>query len=189
MAPQAQAAAASPAQRFRDNCAVLAKFCSSIITELRAEKLTELDPTKIQLGLLVIEQFSDADLLIETFINASSMYWNQIYHKDEQFFLQNVMKIFPDWDPSLVNMFRELFVKTRPDGRPLITPDQKEYIWKVFQSLVKISLHYVSEQREAYMAPGGTIKWRDDTPFLQVTDLPKLVQQWGIQKNLRLSNA
>ena len=176
---------APPAQRFRDNCVALAIYCSTLVEHANKEGLTTLDPVFVRAGVLFLEHGCPPDEMIEAFINYSHPYWSQIHAKDEHFFHENVTKVFPMWDPKVVDLFRALFETRRASGAPLITQEQKDHIWKIFQSLVKISLHYISEIRQPYRKGDG-VAWRDEYQYTQVADLPALIDTWGIRKSLRI---
>lgn len=175
----------APAQRFRDNCVALATYCASLIEEANKAGLTELDPVMMRAGVLYLEHGCAPSDLIEAFINYSHAYWSQIHSKDEQFFLENVTKVFPQWDTKLVDLFRLLFATRRASGVPLIAADQKEHIWRIFQSLVRISLHHISEARQP-VRDGDRVVWRDEYQYVQIGDLKGLIETWGIQKSLRV---
>lgn len=176
---------APPAQRFRDNCVALATYCASLVEAANKEGLTELDPVFVRAGVLFLEHGCSPSEMIEAFINYSHTYWPQIHSKDERFFHENVTKVFPMWDPKVVDLFRALFEARRTTGAPLITHEQKEHIWKIFQSLVKISLHHISEARQPYRVGDGVV-WRDEYQYTQVENLSGLIDTWGIRKTLRV---
>lgn len=175
---------APPAQRFRDNCVALATYCASLVDTANKEGLTELDPVYVRAGVMFLEHGCSATEMIEAYINYSYKYWTQIHAKDERFFHENVTKVFPMWDPKVVDMFRALFEARRPNGAPLIAQEQKDHIWKIFQSLVKISIHHISEARQPYIKGDG-VAWRDEYQYTQVENLPALIDTWGIRKSLR----
>lgn len=175
-----------PVQRFRDNCVALATYCASLVDGARNEGLTEIDPVYVRAGVLFLEHGVEPDKMIEAFINYSYVYWDQIRTKDERFFLENVTNVFPMWDANVVSLFRALFVARRPSGAPLITQEQRDHIWKIFQSLVKISLHYISEARQPYTTANNTLAWRDEYQYTQVENLHSLIDAWGIRKSLRV---
>jgi len=175
-----------PAQRFRDNCVSLATYCLTLVEQAASENMTTIDPVLLRAGIMYIENGCTPNELIEGFINYSYLYWSQLHAKDERFFLENVSKVFPKWDPKIVDLFRRLFDTRRANGAPLITYDQKEHLWKIFQSLVKISLHHISENRQPYRTPDGNIAWRDVYQYTQIENLPTLIDAWGIRKSLRV---
>ena len=178
-------ATAPPAQRFRDNCVALTKYCATLVESANKEGLTTLDPVYIRAGVLFLEHGCAPEEMIEAFINYSHMYWAQIHSKDELFFHENVKKVFPMLDANVVDLFRSLFETRRPTGAPLISQSEKDYIWKIFQSLVKIALHHISEARQPY-TKGEGVAWRDEYQYTQVADLPALIDTWGIRKSLRV---
>jgi hypothetical protein len=173
-----------PAQRFRDNTVALARFCADLVVKAAAEGLTEIQPVYVRAGVLFLEQTAEPEAMIDAFITYSYPYWGEIHAKNESFFVENFGRLFPLWEPSLIAQFQSLFGAKRPNGQPVVTTEQREYMWKIFHSLVKIALHHVSESRKPRRV-GSAVEWSDPMNYVQVEDLPVLVEHWGIQKTLR----
>lgn len=175
-----------PAQRFRDNSLALARYCADVVDKAYAEGHTEVAPMYVRAGVMFLEQTADPEQMVDAFITYSYPYWGQIKEKNERFFVENFGRLFPLWEPSLIEKFQTLFGARRSDGSSVVSTEQREYIWKIFHSLVKIALHHVSETRKARRT-GGALVWEDPMAYVQVEDLPKLIDSWGIQKTLRVA--
>lgn len=173
-----------PDVRFRDNTIALAYYCRDIIVDAYQSGYTTIQPAYINLGIVILENEYSPDMLINNFINYSYPSWNQILIKDEDFFDKNIFTVFKKWSKEVVNMFRELFYTKKSDGSSLISQEQKEYIWKVFHTLVKISLHYIHESRLPKRMPDGSIVYSNPDMMPHVLNLGGLIDTWGV-KNLR----
>ena len=113
--------------------------------------------------------------------------WSQIKAKNEAFFDEHSNEIFNAWSPEVVKLFRSLFFTKLPNGQPLITQDQKDHIWKGFQSLVKISIHFIHESRQPYKSSDGSIAYRKPQTIEYVDDLPSLINEWSLRDKLRFN--
>lgn len=173
-----------PDVRFRDNTIALAYYCRDIIVDAYQSGYTTIQPAYVNLGIVILENEYSAEKMINNFITYSYPSWNQILIKDEEFFDKNIFIVFKQWSKNVVNMFRELFYTKKSDGTSLITEEQKQYIWKVFHTLVKISLHYVHESRSPKRLADGSIKYDKQDVMPHVLNLGELINTWGV-KNLR----
>lgn len=174
-----------PAIRFQTNTLHIANFCTDIISKASEHNLTQIDPIVIKVGIVFLQNNYTPENLIVNWITYSYPFWEQIRNCKEEFFDENVKTVFANYDAEMIRMFRELFYTTRPDGSSLISKDQKNKIWTSFQSLVKISLHYIHESRHPTRGSDGRIIYKDPNHFTHVADLEKLIDLWKIRENLR----
>lgn len=178
--------ALAPALRFRDNFLALASYCESVLALAHAEGATSLDPVYVRMALLVVrESLQDPDAVLERFINQSYPYWEQVRAKDETFFAERLHEVFQLTDASTADQFRALLGARRADGSHVVSTEQREYIWKVLHSLVKIALHHVSEARGPSLRDGALV-YKDPYVFAQVEGIEGLIDAWGIRKTLRV---
>ena len=98
-----------PKERFRDTSIGLAHYCKNIIVKAYHQKLTQITPGFVKLGLMYLEEEYTPEDLIEGFILYSYPSWEQIKQKDERFFDENMGKVFRYYKPEILSMFRELF--------------------------------------------------------------------------------
>ena len=178
------AATLAPVERFHNNLVALGYMCASLVETLYKERLTQLEPAYVRMGVAML-QHSDKEQLLELFIEHSYPYWNQLYVRDEQFFQANVSKIFPTWDARFAGMFAELFDAHRPDGSKAVGQEARDGVWKILHNLVKIAIHHISEQRKP-VRRGGVIEWTLPEYANIDTPMSVLVAQWDIAKTLRV---
>lgn len=85
------------------------------------------------------------DYVIRTFIEKSHKHWNEIRVKDEDFFLNHAIHVFSGLPLDDVNSFKELFLLKTAAGDRFVSDDDRDAIWEYFESLVRISIHYLQE--------------------------------------------
>jgi len=106
----------------------------------------------------------DKEFVIKTFIEKSNKHWEQIRIKDEDFFVTSAGKVFAGLPMDSVNAFRELFLLKMSDGDRFVSEDDRDAIWEYFESLVRISIHYIQE---------------DPRRNIWGIDLPKTIHLWS----------
>jgi hypothetical protein len=99
------------------------------------------EPEIVKFAGVVIFTAMNKQFVIKKFIEKSYDHWQKIYHRDEKFFLDHAQDVFVGLPLEDVNAFRQLFVV--PDA---LTEDDKETLWEFFESLIRISIIYLSEQ-------------------------------------------
>lgn len=175
-----------PVDRFRDNTITLAHYCKNIIINAYNQQLTSIQPIYVQIGLHVLENGYTGEELINNFIKFSYLSWDKIKVKDEDFFDQNKTELFNAWPTEVIQMFHSLFFTNKPDGTPLISAKQKEYIWNAVQSFVKISIQHIYESRQPYRTQDGSIEFRFNNQYDYITDdLFNLARKWEIYEKLK----
>jgi len=87
----------------------------------------------------------DKEYVIKTFIEKSHKHWDQIRLKDEDFFVTSAGKVFAGLPMDSVNAFKELFLLKMSNGERFVSDDDRDAIWEYFESLVRISIHYLQE--------------------------------------------
>jgi hypothetical protein len=105
----------------------------------------------------------DKEYVIKTFIESSNKHWEQIRLKDEDFFVSSAGKVFAGLPMDNVNAFKELFLLKMSNGERFVSEDDRDAIWEYFESLVRISIHYLQE---------------DPTRNLWGMDVPKIIHLW-----------
>lgn len=122
--------------------------------------------------------------LIETFITHSYPFWKQIKDREEDFFANNAHVIFKHLpvDPSNINAFKVFFTAVDDQGEHIIVSDDRDAIWDIFDSLVKICIKYIHKVREVKLIKtenGLRPKYQNNKfPEIKVRELAR---QWGIE--------
>ncbi len=183
----------APHQRFRDNVIGLSHYCKVIINKAsETGHVHMLLPGFVNAGITMLEkQCTKEEMIkmIDDFVIKSHQNWHQIKLKNEDFFDKNSSEIFASSSsPDVVQMFRTLFFTTLPDGNPLITSAQKDYVWNALHSLVKISIQHVHESREPHKLSDGSIEYHQPMRMGYVDNLHDLINEWEIRDKLRFKN-
>ena len=83
-------------------------------------------------------------------------------------------------------MFRLIFHTKKSDGTPLVKHTDKEFLWKGFFSLVKISINFIHEKRKVikYDTQSHLFLYENPDEYPHVINLEKLIDKWNI-KNIK----
>lgn len=144
----------------------------------------EINPILITLAQAYLNSL-DKIALIETFINHSHTYWEEIRLKNENFFINHSGEIFGKLpvEQGNIDAFKMLFTSKDKKGNPVIEEEDREAIWVSFGSLVKICIKYVHRVRECYLEEdSATRKMR---PRYRYNKFPEIkvrehAKQWDI---------
>lgn len=90
----------------------------------------------------------DKEFVLKTFVEKSHENWEQIRMRDEDFFVHKAGKVFAGLPLDSVNAFKELFLLRNAKGERFITEDDRDALWDYFESLIRISIHYLQEHPE-----------------------------------------
>ena len=111
----------------------------------------------------------DKEFVLKTFIEKSHEHWEEIRIRDEDFFINRAGKVFAGLPLDSVNAFKELFLLRCSNGNGLgerfVSEDDRDALWDYFESLVRISIHYLQEHPEKNI-------WK--------IDVEKVFTQWKI---------
>jgi hypothetical protein len=105
----------------------------------------------------------DKKFVIDTFIEKSHNHWEEIRVKDEEFFISSAGTVFAGLPLDSVNAFKELFLLKTKTGERFVSEDDRDALWEYFESLVRISIHYLQEDPKRN-------KWG--------IDMDKVISQW-----------
>lgn len=70
--------------------------------------------------------------------------------KDESFFINHADEIFSEINqisPGSISAFKKLFELKDNKGVFIIQKEDRESIWQYFETFIRISIHYIHEQR------------------------------------------
>jgi len=105
----------------------------------------------------------EKEFVLRSFIDKSHKHWNQILVRDEDFFINSAGKVFAGLPLDSVNAFRELFLLKTKSGERMVSEDDRDAMWDYFDSLVRISIHWLQENPEQN-------KW--------IMDMDELIRKW-----------
>ena len=137
-------------ERFAANTTILAHAVYDGVKRLYDAGYQTIDPNVIAFAITVISAF-DKHYLIQGFIENSHEYcWDNIKKRDESFFVSNAGNIFKYLPMDKVNLFKDLFTTRGPNGESIISQVLKDQIWKLFDTMITISIKYVHKGRAPY---------------------------------------
>lgn len=180
------AAVPPPAERFRDNMVALTHHIAKTVKRVSA---LGYQIVKSDLVSIVAEYLNliDGKVLIATFITKSYNDWDKIFKAEEKHFMDNADKIFSGLPVENINAFKSLFIMKDSSGKAVVTDEEKQVIIKGFKTFVKISIHYIHEEKQPYIqvmkkADGTTVtslKYKEDKLFPGI-DVAAEALKWGL---------
>ena len=141
--------AVPPEERYAANLKLLGELIHSIVAQLHSAGVNIVSPHLISLGLNAMKEYYTPDQLIRNFIVHSHLHWPMILQKKESFFTDNLEEIFSILSKEKmqnIRLFKKLIELKTTDGRPALSMQTKNEIWKKLHSLVKISIKYAYER-------------------------------------------
>ena len=170
----------SPEERFHDNIVDLTTFLKEIIERCHNLGYTNIDPKVVEMVRGFLRGYH-AEEIIKTFSIKSYEHWPSIKKHDEIFFKNHCNDVFSDLPKEYVDSFRKLFETYKDTGDPVITEEEKNIIWLYFESFVKISIHYIHENRR----PDWDLSNNTMRKVYRIGFLPELK---GLQKQVKIWN-
>lgn len=134
--------------RFMTNVLDLTDLVHELATICWDAGRKDINPSLIAIAENFLESY-DPNELIDVFIRHSYMYWDKIRIRNEDFFISNAHVIFQHLpvDTSNINAFKVFFEAKTDQGVPIIIEDDRNAIWNIFDSLVKICIKYIHKVR------------------------------------------
>lgn len=108
----------------------------------------DINPRLVMIAENFLEGY-DPVKLIEIFIRHSYTHWTKVLERDEDFFINNAHVIFQHLpvDTNNINAFKVFFTAKNDKGEYIIVQDDRNAIWDMFDSIVKICIKYVHKVR------------------------------------------
>nr|QBK93557.1 MAG: uncharacterized protein LCPAC404_02610 [Pithovirus LCPAC404] len=122
-----------PEKRFQTNVLALADF----ILNLKSQDLSDVD---IKLVKIYITG-ANCNTTIKTFIMYSRPLWKNISEQDETYFVDHAKELFCMFPQNNINIIINVLSGDNANK------NTKAVIWKYFESLVKISIHWILENQ------------------------------------------
>lgn len=133
-------------ERFTLNTESLFGLIEELVTSANKQGYNTIEPSLIRFVSTVFKTL-DKDYVLKRFISKSHKYWDVIRNRDETFLINNAFTVFEGLTVENINAFKNLLELADEDGEKYICDDDKDVIWEHFESLVKISLSYLKEDR------------------------------------------
>jgi len=135
-------------ERFFMNVEGLFQLISELVNTAYQSGYKVISPYLVNFAGFVLFKLNK-DFVLRTFIEKSYKHWDQIRVKDEDFFINHAGQVFAGLPLDEVNAFKELFVLKTKSGDRFVSEDDRDAIWEYFESLVRISIHYLQENPSA----------------------------------------
>jgi len=136
-------------ERFFANTITFFNTIKNYLSEIYKKGYKDLDPQLIDIVKGVFKSL-DKKTIIDKFIVNSYKYWDMIKAKDEDFFKKRALEIFYFFPKDKINAFNEIFTKKDKFGNPIIKNEQREQLWTIAFSLVKIAIKYTADNIDQY---------------------------------------
>ena len=133
--------------KFKTNIIALLDIIHELLEDFSKRADIKINPQLVMLGKSFINTCSSS-MIIDTFIDKSFEHWDRIKTRDEKFFVENCDTIFGDIPLLDTSILKTIYETTDRKGSQLLSDDDKETLWKFFESMVKLSLKHIHEQRE-----------------------------------------
>jgi len=142
----------SEEERFSINTNDLSDLVHELTSKCWDNGHKEIQPILINLAQGYLNSL-DKTLLMETFITHSHMYWEEIRLRNENFFVEHSGEIFGQLpvEQGNIDAFKMLFTSKDVKGNPLIEEEDRDAIWEMFGSLVKICVKYIHRVRDCHL--------------------------------------
>lgn len=134
-------------ERFFMNVEGLFQLISELVSHAYQSGYQIVSPYLVNFAGFVLFKL-DKEFVLKTFIEKSHPHWEQIRIRDEQFFVHSAGKVFSGLPLDSVNAFKELFLLKSTKGERFVSEDDRDAMWDYFESLVRISIHYLQEHPE-----------------------------------------
>lgn len=167
--------------RFSTTTTQLAGLIYESVCKIRDLGYKTVDPQLVDMISKLIPVY-DKKELIEGFItNSHVACWDSISKRDEEFFIKNAGEIFKYLPMDKVDLFKDLFQTKDSNGNNVIGEDLKNKLWRLFDSMVKISIKYVHKGRVPYSLDNGKeIISKYGLPFYEDVNITHHATLWKV---------
>ena len=171
-------------ERFRANILDLGALVHELTTNCWNAGRREVAPRLVKMGEDYLKKH-DSKKIIGAFIEHSHKHWEEIRLKNEDFFISHAHVIFNQLpiDSENINAFKMLFTAKDKNNKDIVISGDRQAIWEIFESLVKISIKYVHKARGIKIVEtetGPRQAYIDKNKFKYI-DVKKLVEIWKIE--------
>ncbi len=134
--------------RFMTNVLDLTDLVHELATICWDAGRKDINPRLVMIAVNFLENY-DPVTLIEIFIKHSWEHWTKIRERNEDFFIHNADVIFQHLpvNTNNINALKVFFTAEDSNGNFIIITEDRDAIWSMFDSLVKICIKYVHKVR------------------------------------------
>lgn len=168
--------------RFKTNVLDLIALVHDLATICWNAGKRDVNPALIPFAENYLESYDPVGL-IEIYIEHSHKHWQEIKDHNEVFFLENAHTIFNQLpiNSNHIDAFKVFFTAKDSQGEDIIIQEDRDAIWEIFESLVKICLKFIHKKRKVELRstdkglrPVYTIKYFPQIPIM------KLAKVWNV---------
>ena len=152
-----------------------------ILDKLYKEKLINFNPILITIGQGILSKYVP-DVIIDNFIKNTCQHWEKINEKDENFFIENAGDLLKDYPVGDIDPFKEIFKNNYIDD------NDKELLWEYLESLIKISIIYIHQERKPYYIENDdgikkksydkNYQYQPQVPIIKMANLYNVKLEW-----------
>ncbi len=144
----------SEEERFLTNILDLTDLIHELSSICWEAGCNEINPSLIAFARGYLANYDSVDL-INTFIRYSNMYWHEIKDRNEDFFINHANEIFVHLPIKIdkINAFKILFTTVDENDKYIIITEDRNAVWEIFDSLVKICIKYIHKIRGVVLKP------------------------------------
>ncbi len=170
-------------ERFLTNVLDLTALVHELATTCWNSGTKDINPQLVFIAEKYLENY-DKISLIETFIKHSHPHWDEIKNRNEEFFIEHAHILFKHLpiDSNNINAFKVFFTAIDENGENIIIEEDRDAIWDIFDSLVKICIKYVHKVRGVKLVDTGKglrpAYIKNKFPDIKVRKQAKI---WGIK--------
>lgn len=172
-------------ERFAKTIIVLGQAVYECVRQLHAAGNKDLPLTLVGVVISTLQGINSS-VLIQTYIENSYRYWEQIRVRDELFCIEHAGEIFKALPIAKVNLFKDIFVakyKEGPnEGEYIISKNMRNQIWDLLHAMTKISQKYVHKGRQPYSARDaeGNVTQYYSADYFEEIDLQAHAAAWNV---------
>ena len=145
-------------EKIKANLSDLADLMIELISSCHAAGKTEITPELVKWVKEAYVNKYNLDDMMNNFIKYTRLHWEEIYSKNENYFIEDAIKIFGDIPSDQVNITKVLFQSKDDLGKSIISQVDKNAIWNFVTAMVKISIVHIHKCRKP-IRENGEIKY------------------------------
>lgn len=185
-------------ERFQANVLRATGLVKELISNCYDKGYKQINPMMIGLASAYLSGL-DKNYLIDTFINhtkqvvkktdtAESEYepecWRMIRTRNEKFFVEHSDKIFGQLpvEKGNIDAFKILFTSKNEKGEYIVEQPDRDAVFDIFVSMVKICLKYIHRRREPFLAEiDGKMKPQYKYNFCPEVKVMQISKLWKVE--------
>jgi len=149
----------SQEQKLKEVLSDLANLMIELIGICYEEGKTPITPGLVEFVKIHYVDKYRIDDMMDNFIKYTRLHWKKIEKRDEAYFINDAIKIFGDIPSDQVNITKVLFESKGEKNESIISQEDKNAIWDMVTSMVRISIVHIHKSRKPIRDVDGQIKY------------------------------